>query len=782
MPCHVIRRSILLSLILCISAFAIAQAPAQDTMPSSPEVVSGGYVIHQSTELGVRVTDTSGSSAMYDTLVNLQTGPRVLDQMLSLRSENHQGILFDNLLVRSVGWGGDPNNYLRFTVNKDKWYDFRASFRRDQDFFNYDLFVNPLNPTTSVPAVSVSSSPHSFETRRRMSDFDLILLPQSRLSFRLGYSRNNMTGPSYSSVHEGTDAYLYQPWNTTLNSYRAGVDWRMLSRTVLSYDHFLDYYKGDTSQQLASFYSAPLSTGASVDLGLPFNTAASQPCAAPILSTGFVNPACNGTFSYGRFQQTRNSFATERLGLRSGYFNRLELSASFSYSGGDASTPAFAEVFDGLMSRTRARSFLATGTTAGKRISSIGEFGATVHLTDRFRLVDSFLFNAFRIPGGWSMPTTTLFGVTLLSTPNTFSLSTCPPPFTAATCPQHSASSGADVINDVRNDFLGQDLKRNTFELQYDFTRRLTGRLGYRYDHRQIRHNVNDIQDQTFFPSLPNRGACAGQPLVNGVCNIVVADAVADFYDITGHGLLAGVSARPNTALRLGFDMEKVWTDDVLTRISSRKEDRYRFQTTYVPRAWAVLSGSVNLLGNSNGAALTNFQGHNRNYGFTATLNPRDRFGLDLGYNYNDFQQNSIICFNDTPPTGVILPVITGAGSCAALDTGNPLMTNGYYSNHSHFGMAAVNFKPVKRVTTLLGYNITAVDGKTPQFNSLQPGGSLLYNYHSPLASVSIDLGRNLEWKAGWNFYQYQEGSFVGPTEPRNFHANNATLSLRWAF
>ncbi|MGC2194512.1 MAG: hypothetical protein WA628_07540 [Terriglobales bacterium] len=779
---HAIRRPLLLSLIVYFSSLGPAQSSAQDTNPPSPEVVSGGYVIHQSTEFGVRVSDTTGSRAMYDSLVNLQTGPRVFDQMLSLRSENHQGILFDNLLIRSIGWGGDPNNYLRFNLDKDKWYDFRASFRRDQDFFNYDLFANPLNPTTSVPNVPVGSSPHSFETRRRMSDFDLTLLPRSYLSFRLGYSRNNMTGPSYSSIHEGTDAYLYQPWNTTLNSYRAGVDWRFMPRTVLSYDQFLDYYKGDTSWELANFYSLPLSSGASVDLGLPFNSVASQPCATPVLAGDLANPACNGTFSYNRLQQTRNSFTTERLSLRSNYWSRLDLAANLSYSGGDASIPSFNELFDGLITRSRTRAFLETGSTSGRRVTAMAESGVTFHVTDRFRLVNSFLFNNFRIPGGWNMPTTTLFGATLLSTPNTFSPATCPPPFTAATCPQHNASSGPDVINDLRNDFLGQDLKRNTFELQYDFTRKLSGRIGYRYDHRRIAHSVNDIQDQTFFPSLPNRGACAGQPLVNGICAITVTESASDLYDIRGHGLLAGISARPSTALRLNFDLERLWTDNSLTRISPRKEARYRFQSTYLLRPWAVLSGSLNLLETANGDSLTDYQGHNRNYGFTATITPRERFGFDFAYNYNDYQQDAFICFNDTPPTGVTLPVVTNAGSCLVNDSSNPLLTKGYYLNNSHYGMSAVTFKLVKRVTTLVGYSITKVGGATPQFNSLQPDGSLQYSYHLPLASFSIDLGHNLAWKAGWNYYQYKEGSFVGPTDPRYFHATNATVSLGWAF
>ena len=96
--------------------------------------------------------------------------------------------------------------------------------------------------------------------------------------------------------------------------------------------------------------------------------------------------------------------------------------------------------------------------------------------------------------------------------------------------------------------------------------------------------------------------------------------------------------------------------------------------------------------------------------------------------------------------------------------------------------MASVMFKPHTRVTAQVGYGITSVDGQTPQFNILQPLGSLQYNYQQPLANVAVDIGHNLTAKAGWNYYQYGEGSFVGPTDPRYFHANNATFSLRWAF
>ena len=96
--------------------------------------------------------------------------------------------------------------------------------------------------------------------------------------------------------------------------------------------------------------------------------------------------------------------------------------------------------------------------------------------------------------------------------------------------------------------------------------------------------------------------------------------------------------------------------------------------------------------------------------------------------------------------------------------------------------MGSLMLKPMTRVTTRVGYSITSVDGKTPQFNILQPLASLAYNYHQPVASVMVDLGHNLSWNAGWNYYQYGEKSFVGPTAPRYFHANTATISMRWAF
>ena len=761
-------------------AFAQQTSSTPETS-SKPEVVQSGYVIHQSTEFGYRFQNRTGSDAMYETLVDLHQGPRILEQSLSMRSQDNHGLLFDDLSINSFGWGGDPENVLRARVDKNRWFQVGGSFRRDQNVFDYNLLANPLNPSTSTPNVPVLQSPHAFYTRRRMSDVDLTLLPQSRLSFRLGYSRNNMTGNSYSSVHQGTDALLDQPWNSTSDSYRLGVDWRLARQSVLSYDQFFTYYKGDTSWQLGAFESGLLAGGSSVELGLPFNVAASQPCAAPLLPTGEVNPACNGYFAYDRSQRTRTTFTTEQLSLRSNYLQRVDFTGRLSYSNGSVRLPQFDELFSGLISRSRARSFETTGSDTVDPINVTADFGATIRLNRRFRLIDNFRFDNYRMPGMWNMPTSTLFGATLLSTPNEFDLATCPPPYTAATCPQHNSSSGADESVDILNTSLKHNRKLNTVELQYDITSKLMMYGGYRYQHRDIDHSFIDVQDLVFYPTLPNRGACAGQPVVNGVCTIETTDEENNAVEISSHSLLAGISARLSNRTRVTYDGELLWADNALTRVSPRRESRNRLQATYSPLRWVNVGGSLNILQDSNGDSSINYSSHFRNYSFNFSMNPRERLGVDVFYNYSDVLQNSFICFNDTPPAGVVLPVVTEASTCTD-DPGNPLLTDSYYLNNTHYGMGSMMFKPVKRIATKVGYSITSVDGKTPQFNILQPLGSLAYNYHQPVGNVSVDLGHNLEFNAGWNYYQYKEKSFAGPTDPRYFHANTSTMSLRWAF
>src|SRR5271157_633905 len=636
--------------------FAQSSSAGQNPAGEPEGVNSGSYLIHSSVEVGYRSSDVTGSGAMYDTLVNQHTGPRFLGQTLSMQSVDHHGILFDNLYLNSFGWGGDPNNALRLRADKNKWYKIAGSFRRDQNFSDFDVLANPLNPSTSTPSIPALNSPHLFDTVRRMSDVDLTLLPQSRVSFRLGFSRNNMTGPSYSSIHEGTDALLLQNWNTTMNSYRLGVDWKAAPRTVISYDQFFDYYKGDTDTQLAPFAPALLSTGVPVELGLSIDTKNNEPCAVKAPATSLINSSgvltnntCSAYFSYSRNQRIRTSTPTERVSLRSNYFQRVDLVASFSYSSATSSTP-LDESFAGLITRTHTLAFNGTGTASAKRISNVLDAEATLHLTQHLRLVEKFYFWAYRIPQNGNFTEVD---------------SDCTVTATCTLLTPLSASTPAAPANTLAQSSFNQTWKRNQTELAWDISKKAGARIGYRYGDRVF----DDFT--TFLPG--------GE----------------DHFTVNEFTALLGFWARPTHALRLNFDLEHTNYDNVIVRMAPRKEARYRFLATYTPRPWAVIGGSINLLQDANADALTNYKGHNQNYGLTASLAPRERFGLDLAYNFNSVIQNALICFADTPPTGVTLPFVTGAtspvnycwntlnASGAEVLSSNPLLNDSYYNNHT---------------------------------------------------------------------------------------------------
>ena len=748
-------------------------AAGQGTSTASEGVDNGNYNYQGSFEFGYRFVDTNGSRTVYNTFVNQQQGPRLFDETLSMRSLNHEGSVFDTLFLTSFGWGGDPENASRLRISKNKWYNFNMSFRRDRNFWDYNLLANPLNPPNQV--IQVNGSPHQFQTVRRMYDYNLTLLPQSMIRFRLGYTRNNMEGPALSSIHEGTDTVTFQNTRTLLDAYQIGVDFKGLTRTNISYDQFLQYYKGDTSWADPLAFTFPLAGDGLVDPGVVYNPAAGQPCATPILANGTFNPACNGYQAYTRFGPTRVSYPTEQLTVQSNYFRNVDLSARVSYSSAESRVDNFGEAFAGLATRTRQRAGLTTGPTAAQRVVANADLGVTVHVTEKLRIVDSFRFSNFRIPGGWTFLSTSLFGATLLSTPNVFNPATCPPPFTAATCPQHNNSSGPDIASDLFNNFLKQDSKLNTIELEYDVTRRFSGHVGYRFERRNILNRFADIQLQTFFPTLATRGACAtGQVDANGVCTVIVLDTENNPIEINGHSFLFGVAARPTDALRASFDLELFSADQANTRISPRNLQHYKGRVSYKPKDWMNLAGTVNILEDRNNEATVNHLEHNRNYGFTLMLNPNPKVGFEFGYNYDDVFSTTNICF-------VATPTPPGTSTCPGDTTFRQQPS--IYDNKIHFGYSNIMFKPIPRVTANLGYNLTSTSGDTLILNPIQTTlGPLAFNFHKPTASVDVELAKGFAWRTAWNYYDYNEKSVPGPLTPRDFQSNSATLSLRYAF
>jgi hypothetical protein len=740
---------------------------------------AAGYEIKQSAEFGGRITDFTGNTGTWDTFVNLGTGPRLLEYTLDLHSPNHTGILFDDFSFTNFGYGGDPNNLSRIRVLKGALYNLNASFRRDQSIFDYDLLANPLNPSPSNPTVPILQSPHEFLLTRRMSDVNLGLLPLGKVRFRLGWSRVVNEGTTFSSFHQGTEALLQQPTLNTTDNYTFGVSLRFIPRTSINYDQYYTYYKGDTTATLApnavgALFGLPsftLAGGIPVNLGISFNTPAGQPCATPVLGTGFANPACNGYFSFTRSGRNRNSFPTEQFSFQSEYFRHVDLSGRINYSDAEADLPDFSQLFTGLETRTRARVQGLTGFSVSRRLSLNGDFAATIRVTDKFRIVDTFRYDNFRIPGAFNVVTTSFFGATLLSNPNAFSPATCPPPFIAATCPQHSASSGPDVTVDNRNDFLRQERKINTFELEYDFTKRITAHAGYRFERREITQSVADTLVETILPTLANVRGCP----TTAPCTISVpsTDVGNDFVEINGHSGLIGFSARPTDQLRISADAEFFSGDNAFFRTTPRHLQDYRIRATYKPHTWVTFGSAIRIRENRNTSAdIGNLQ-HNRSFGFSGTVTPPEgKWGVDLSYDYNDVFSQTNICFVATPNF-----VAPGAITC-----GTPFLSGlSIYNELAHSGSLSFFAKPVRRVSLGAAYTITSSTGNTLILNPNAPTGPLSYNYHLPVATLAIELSKNLTYKTGWNYYDYNEKSNAGPTLPRDFRGNVFTLSLRYS-
>jgi hypothetical protein len=867
------------SAIFVLSFLLSNTAHAQDDSVELKGIDSGGYNVHSSIEAGYRASEINGNLNTYDTFENLNSGLRLFDYTLQMRSIDHNGLLFDNLSFTNFGYGGDPNDVTRLRVEKNKWYDFRLLFRRDKNFWDYNLYANPLNPASlnppgslttgcyvgpptpafpqgapaycSNPAVAQNNSLHSLDLVRRMQDYDLTLLPNSAVRFRLGYSRNRDQGPGFFTTDGGTISDFNETYSYTTNSYRAGVDFKILPRTTISYDQFLSYFKQDNvvtdnpavnPQNFGFVLANPTGlgtpNGTPVDLGNIWSTqtpAEVLPCAAPIVpgTTNSANPTCNAFLSYSQVGRPRNFMTTERLRFQSNYFRNFEMSGSLGYSTSDNVIPDFLETVNGYTARTGERGSTTGGPANAKRVSVNANWSGVYSISDKLRILDEFRYDNWRIPGMWALDETNIFGTGypglagLQQSEAVFSAVTCPPGSNAVTCPQHSATSAADVITGLASTFLGQNLKSNTLELEYDFNRRVSVQIGYLYTNRTIAQfsDTND-SEVLYFPGGPTamaandflaaRGNCAiptGSTALPPGCTLntdgsvtYIAPGAAGptrlLTTINENALLLGAVVRPIDALRITGDLEFGYNDNSYTRIDPRQVQSYKIHANYKPRPWATMDGAVEIHENRDNVSTVDNLEHDRSYSFATILTANPRLSVDFGYNYWNVFTQSIICFaystsyaNPAPPPATLpvstfppgVPMLPTGPACPITGASSPLGALSTYSSTDHFAHAAVMWRPMKRVTVTVGYGGSFVRGNTIFLNPLTPSGTLDFNYQRPYASIAIDVYRNLSYKMSWNYYGFNETGNTNPfglaaIQLQDFNGSNATFSFRYAF
>jgi hypothetical protein len=751
---HLIAVAVLALLVpsLAIGQNRVMQEEDKDDSASNGRVW-GNYTVRQSIEFGGRISENSGNQQMYDTLVNLQSGPRLLGQELSMQSMHHNGSLFDNLYLSSFGLGGDPNDVVRLRIEKNKWYNFVGLYRRDVNFFDYNLFANPLtlnpgitncstvvggavSPCTAVfnPQASYfyTNSPHLQNTTRNMGDFNLTLFPQSAIRVRLGFSRNNNKGTVDSSL-EDVNIDLTQQFQSRSDRWTFGVDVRPLARTTLSFTQFFEHDKVDTAyvNSLQNLFTLGAG-GPNVFVPLYFPPCAVIVAGRPqpyITATGVLNPLCNsGVFSYSRGANVRSNFPTSQLSLRSNYFRKLDVTADGTYSSGNSKVLNYDELFHGLVSRTNNTAFQVTGPANTDRVSGNADLGLTYHFSKSWSVSDKFRWLDWRDPGVFNQSTLNCFsnlasGATL-STP-TGAFCGVPGITTAGFAPAGLTSSQSVAYSTLE----AERSYFNTATLNWTPSRRFNSYVGYRYGRRELA--------TAYLSSTTNSLTLAGG-LVGAPGAATVANDPLSTDKINQHTALFGVVLRPTDKWRINADAELTSTDNAFAEIVPRHEQRVRANTVYKVNRWASINGGVHFIESRNNWA-ENFGGtgvnlfptsdypaygtksHTRYYTLGASLQPNRRIGLDFGWTYMDQKFSIPACM---VMTGASV-IAGGAPTLCPSTTNQPtepaqfnITANQFnvpltqvYQENTNTGYAILTIRPIHRVTLNLGYEITSTSG-----------------------------------------------------------------------
>ncbi len=814
----------------------VAQVPIFVSHQPAPE----GYALHESIDLGGHLANVDGSGAMYDTLVNQQSGPRILGESFELRAlPNTKNTLVDRLKAFTTGIGGDPYTLAKLDLSKGKLYDFSGLFRRDRQYFDYDLLGNPnLPPGQSIPIgpataptgayvwPQVTQSPFMYNTVRRMTDTNLTLLPLSKLTFRAGYSQNVFEGPSLSPSGFGVAGFnellLREYQRSSTDDWTGSVEWKPVLRTRLTYQEQITHYKGDSSFSMAPQYfnlqeangsrvavlqsydnpvNGPVGITCNVGVGAAPISRAPTPNGLPI-----VDPACNVITSYSRSQPTREIFPTEIFRFQSSSLKNVAMNGNIRYTHANTSLPNYYDDFQGLNGTNRESTYV--GNASAHREAIVAELGVTWEATKKLSLSEQIDYSNVHQPGVADI--TSLTTVTS-ATPNINSTALTSTvvntPINPATGKPTSTFEGSPAVATPLFDFFGQKFITNNLTAAYDLTDRIMFTLTYHYQEHII-----------------GEGAANTTGPLTGLSNIAIYEDGGTF----------GVAMQPAANLKINASVELLYADNVLTPVAPRQLQHYRIHTTYRPRTWATFSGAYNDLerhNNTNNTGLASSDGplqhvdHSRILSLNADLMPNEHYGIDIGYAYSGVYTATNICFlgvassptipGAATPTGTACPYPPPRGGAGPYTFGP---ARDFMNAPTQYASVALALSPVEKFHANLGYRISAVNGSRFFIDPRDVNGSLVSSYLSPFLNVSYAIEKNLILKGEYNYFGYGEGGPSGAeycnpssalplptapapvvpcstlpntarsgppygfTAPRNFHANNLTVGMHYEF
>lgn len=746
--------------------------PATEKKAKLPpaEKIVGNYSMHSTVELGGVITQKDGSSAMWATMVNEGTGMRVLNQSLEMRTVNPSKTpFFDTLSTASFGYGGEPNDVSYLKFSKGKLYDLSGGFRRDRNYFNYNLLDNSLlsTATTATPVlVAEPDSLHIFNTVRRNADALLTLFPISRFSFRAGYNHNVHEGPTYSTVHYAGDVQVAEMFRNTGDTYTGGVDVKLAKRTTLSYDQFFGLYKGDSGFKLAPT-PFTLSNGTPVSLGVNVLTGPTVTCGTGANKTenvinGVANPYCSGTIVASSTSPIRTSFPTEQLRFSSHYWDKVSFNGRLLYSNGTYNVNNFNQTFNGWNTRTSIRQEVQTGGLANgrlasnRRANSVGDFGLVADLNKYFSVSDSFVFRNLRTSGFSIMNTQTWKGgsSTSMLTP-VANITPCTPDPAGVTCPASPVTNGPFLDHkNVGNTILGVATIHPAF--------RLSG--GWRFNSRHI---------------------------VDGN----LGEGVADSLTWHQNGLLLGAVIEPSRAVRVNVNFDTLNSksadsktpSNTYTREAPDKVYHIRARAVVTPAKWINLAVTGNEFEGKNNDLLVNHREHSHDFSFATQIIPSETLSFDLNFAHDDVFSRTDLCYAFLPNVNAKVPAgAANSGTCTVAsspDTGDPsyYLGDGIYDAPVNFFSGSISWAPSKSFHYNGGVRFTDTNGSAEFLNPLMVPGSLHSKVVSPFSDLLINIAPQWAWHGDWVHHGYSESGGPGPAA-RSFHGDVVTLGVKYAF
>ena len=825
------------AILFMTTTIAVGQTPAPDAQPAA--TAPSGYSVHQSIDLGGHLANVDGSGAMYDTLVNEQSGPRVLHETFEMRAlPGARNTLFDNLTAVGSGFGGDPYSFAKVDFFKGNLYEFNGLFRRDRQYFDYDLLGNPnipsglstpigptAAPTGQFPLPQVLDSPFMFNTVRRMTDTSLTLLPLSKVTYRVGYSHNTVEGPSLSpSGYQFAGAYdvlLQEYQRNGTDDFMGAVDWKPVRETRLTLEEQIDHYKADSYFTVDPAYftvqeadGTPAALLANYDSLTPYGASAcnaNSTGTTPILSAPqtpgglpVVNAACAVTTSYLRTQPTRFFYPTEIFRFQSASLKNLSMNGDVRYTQAKMNLPSYYENFQGLAKTTRSLTYTATATA--KRQVTAADYGIVWQAARSFSVSDQVTYSSVQQPG-----TTTMTSLTTVSTPATAGNETIGYAGALTTTPAASGAStfeGSGSVGVPLPDFFGQRFITNDFTGTYDGWSRATISLTYRHRNHLIGEGI------------PHNTA-----LITGATN-------NGTVTINEDGGVLNIALRPSSNWDVNGSAEMLFDDNAFTPVGPREVEHFRVHTLYRAKSWATLSGAFNDLersNNTNNTGITqpldgalHHADHSRIASVGAQMSPNTHYSFDLNYSFSDVYTTTDICYD----AGASATLPGAASPSGTACPGAAVRGTTYYEfgpvkdfmdAPTQYGSAAISLNPSDPVQWRVGYHITSVDGSRFYNDARDVAGSLVSKYQTPFVSVAYKVRSDWTWKAEYDHYGYGEGGVSGaplcstsnptPTAParvvacnalpfqtgqtltsagetaaRAFHANNLTIGMHYEF